>query len=97
MAEKTSSLTLMVVTLAGTGEPLKCDSLHLTVSDNLEGKSGGSYGIRPGHVKALISLSEGPLTAYRNGTPILQGKAGNGFATVERNTVTVVVDTFQKV
>ncbi|MBQ7936559.1 MAG: hypothetical protein IJ333_09500 [Clostridia bacterium] len=90
-------LTLSVVTLTGALKPVQCDSIRLTVSDNPEGKGGGSYGIRKGHVKALISLDAGPLTAYENGAPILQAQAGNGFATVDQDTVTVVVDTFKKI
>jgi len=94
--EQKESVILEVVTLSGTQPPLACDSVHLNVSDDLDGRGGGSYGIRQGHVNALISLQAGPLTAYQNGKVLLQAQAGDGFATVKDNKVTVVVDTFQK-
>ena len=95
MAEQqTPPQTLSVITYRGKRPPILCDSVHLNVSDNTQGQNGGSYGIRKGHVKALLSLSEGPLLAFLNGEQILSAKAGNGFASVEGDTVTVVVDNY---
>ncbi len=94
MANEHNSLTLEIVTFKGAKEPIACDSIHLTVQDDLQQKGGGSYGIRPGHAKALIALDEGPLAAYRQGQMILRARVGTGFATVHNDTVTVVTEDF---
>ena len=51
------SLTLKVVTPNGEREAVTCDSVHLSVQDNGQGKGGGRYGIRSGHVQALLSVA----------------------------------------
>ena len=95
MAEQqTLPLTLLIITPKGKQPPLFCDSVQLTVSDNTDGKNGGSYGIRKGHIKALLSLDTGTIHAYLDGAKILAAKAGNGFASVDSDTVTVVVDEY---
>ena len=76
---------------------LSCDSVHLTVSDGADGKGGGSYGIRKGHVKSLISLDKGKITAYLSGEKVLEAQCSQGFATVEKNTVTVITESFWEV
>ena len=90
-----SDLKLSVVTLAGTMEPIECDSVQLNVADNAEGKGGGSYGIHKGHIKSLFSLATGTLTALKNGETVLKAATGDGFATVQNDTVTVVVNQFE--
>lgn len=87
-------LTLKIVTPRGGYGPYACDSIHLTVSDNAKGKGGGSYGIRAGHIKALLSLSAGKISAYRSGGLVLAGVCGNGFATVAQDAVTVVAEEY---
>ena len=88
-------LSLKIITPQGTIGPYICDSIHLNVSDDLEGKGGGSYGIRQGHAKAMLSLQAGILDAYLNENQILLAKVGCGFASVEQNVVNVVVETCQ--
>ncbi|MBQ7094907.1 MAG: hypothetical protein IJN80_00430 [Clostridia bacterium] len=88
-------LSLKVITPQGVLGPFECDSVHLTISDDLSGKGGGSYGIRPGHTKALLSLQEGPLDADLEEQCVFFAKAGSGFASIEQNIVTVVVETCQ--
>ncbi len=90
------TLTLSVVTLSGTMEPVECDSVQLNVADTAEGKGGGSYGIHPGHIKSLFSLAAGTLTALKNGETVLKAAIGDGFANVENDTVTVVTDRYEK-
>jgi len=91
-----SELTLTVVTPDRAYSPLRCDSVHLTVCDNEKGRGGGSCGIRPGHIDALFALEPGPLTASLNGQKLLTARCGGGFATVSRNRVTVVTDTYSE-
>ncbi len=85
-------LTLKIVTPSGALKPVCCDSVHLNVSDDAAGKGGGSYGIRQGHVRSVLLLSEGITTAHKNGEIVFSVKTGNGFAAVESNTVTVCVE-----
>ena len=87
-------LILNIVTPGGARDPIECDSVHLTICDDLSGKGGGSYGVRAGHAKALFSLDKGAVKALLSGQSVLTGESGMGFATVERNTVTVVTEGF---
>lgn len=85
-------LSLKIVTPEGAREPIACDSVRLTICDNTEGKGGGSCGIRPGHENALLGLEKGPLAAFLAGEQIFSAACGNGFATVDHDVVTVVVE-----
>lgn len=87
-------LTLIIVTPAGAAQPVQCDSVHLTVCDDLQGRGGGSYGIRAGHTKTLLALEKGSLAAFVSGETVLAGKSGSGFATVDKDVVTAVVEFF---
>ena len=89
-----AELTLNIVTPKCTYGPFRCDSIHLSVSDDAKGKGGGGCGIRKGHAKALLSLEEGNLKAFHAGETILIGKSGCGFATVDKDVVTAVIETF---
>lgn len=89
-----TELTLNIVTPKCTYGPFQCDSVHLTVGDDTKGKGGGSCGIRKGHAKSLLSLEEGVIKAFHAGENILTGKSGCGFATVDKDIVTAVVETF---
>ena len=89
-----AELTFKIVTPKGAHGPVPCDSIHLTVRDSAHGKGGGSYGIRPGHTKAILTLDAGTITAFLTGKTVLSGACGQGFATVEQNTVTAVVEEF---
>ena len=85
-------LTLKIISKDGSLAPVECDSVHLTVSDDNNGGGGGSMGIRPGHIKSLISLDRCPVTAYLEGKEMFSRIADSGFATVENDTVTVVTE-----
>ena len=92
-----SRLILKLVTPEAALEPVPCDSVHLTVCDDAKGKGGGSYGIRPGHTKTLFALDAGPIRAFLDGTCIFSGRTGGGFATVDGDAVTAVVESFETV
>lgn len=89
-----SKLILKIVTPSGNRDPIRCDSVHLTICDDLNGKGGGSYGIRAGHAKSLLTLDQGVIQAFLAGQTVLAGESDIGFATVERNIVTVVTEAF---
>lgn len=87
-------LTLKIVTPKEVYGPFTCDSIRLTVSDAADGHGGGSYGIHAGHTASLLSLSKGKLQAFSSGKPILEGTCDGGFASVERDAVTAVVEEY---
>ncbi len=87
-------LTLNIVTPAGALPPVECDSIHLAVADNGEEKGGGSYGIRPGHIQALLALERGGIAAFLRGEKIFFGESGAGFASVDHDVVTAVLEDF---
>ena len=89
-----SELILNIVTPNGARDPILCDSVQLTICDDLSGRGGGSYGIMAGHAKALLSLDKGVIKAFLSAQNVLTGESGAGFATVEENTVTVVTEEF---
>lgn len=85
-------LTLKIISKDGSSSPVECDSIHLTVCDNTMGKGGGSMGIRQGHIKSLICLDKGPVTAYVGGKEVFSTVTDGGFATVENDAITVVTE-----
>lgn len=85
-------MQLIIATPKGSLKPLECDSIHLNVTNDSKDKKGGSYGIRKGHVKALLSLEKGEISAYLNGEKIYSAITTKGFATVDNDIVTVAVE-----
>lgn len=89
-------LTLKIVTPRGAREPVVCQSVHLTVCGDERDRGGGSYGIRPGHARAVFSLAEdGAITALRESRCVFSGRCGGGFAAVDGDTLTVVTERFE--
>ena len=88
-------LTLSIVTPTGSYGPFECDSVHLNICDDTEDKKGGSYGIRKGHTKSVLSLACGTVTALLSGKTVFFAKSGDGFAFVDKNTVNVSVETIE--
>ena len=87
-------IALNIITPQGTYGPYHCDSVHLTVCDSKNGKGGGSYGVRKGHAKALLALDEGYMDGFLSQKIVIQGKSGCGFATIDEDTITAVVESF---
>lgn len=85
-------MQLIIATPKGSILPIECDSVHLNICDDIKGKNGGNYGIRKGHAKALFSLEKGNVTALLNGKTVYSATTTKGFATVDNNVVTVVVE-----
>ena len=68
-----------------------CDAVSLWERDSVDGRNGGSIGIRPGHLPAVIALAEnGPLRVTRQGKTVIAAKVIGGFARVEPGSVTVL-------
>ena len=85
-------MQLIIATPKGSILPIECDSVHLNICEDIKGKNGGNYGIRKGHAKALFSLEKGDVTALLNGKTVYSATTTKGFATVDNNVVTVVVE-----
>ncbi len=85
-------MQLIIATPKGSTTPIECDSIHINICDDTKGKNGGNYGIRKGHAKALFSLEKGNVTALLNGETVYSATTTKGFATVDKDKVTVVVE-----
>ena len=85
-------MQLIIATPKGTLSSVECDSVHLNICDDKKGKNGGNYGIRKGHVKSLFSLEKGSVTAFLNGETVYSATTTKGFATVDNDIITVVVE-----
>ena len=85
-------LDLSVVTPSGSAAQVRCDSVTLPAADGKDGKGGGSLGIRPGHIQALIALAPGRVVAKHGGKVLLSLTVGSGYAAVTGDRVTVVTD-----
>ena len=87
-----SPLTLKIVTPEGDDRTLSCDSVILWMAPDARGKGEGSIGIRKGHTDAVIALGNGPLEAHLEGKSVFSARTEGGFATVLRDTVTVITN-----
>lgn len=87
-------MQLIIATPKGSKKPIECDSVHLNICDDANGKNGGSYGIKKGHVKALFSLEKGNVTALLNSETVYSATTTKGFATVDNDVITVAVEEF---
>ncbi|MBR3767763.1 MAG: hypothetical protein IKL10_05940 [Clostridia bacterium] len=85
-------LTLVIVTPEGALPQIRCESITLTVKDNEKGKGGGSYGIRKGHTNSLIATDKGEVRAFINGEKVFSVLLSEGFAGVDKNTVTITAN-----
>lgn len=85
-------LELKIVSLNKSIDPVKCDSVNLILCDDDMGNGGGSIGIRQGHIKSLLSVAKGKVTAYLDGKEVFSCQTEGGFATVENDIVTVVTE-----
>ena len=87
----TGKLTLHIVSPNGkTNRELVCDSVRLCICDGQKGRNGGSYGIHPGHTKSIFALAPGSITAFSEDTAPVEIPINGGFASVDRNKVTII-------
>lgn len=96
MTDTEQRMILEIITPNGRLERMECDSVHLTLSDTRDGRGGGAFGIRRGHADCVLLLSDGATVAMSDGEEVLSVHTGDGFAVIESNVVSVVVDRAQK-
>lgn len=89
-------LTFSLFTPKGQLTCVECDGVRLSIADSASGEFSGSYGIRRGHAKAVLSLAEGKIFATDNGQEIFSAECSGGFAIVDNNEVRVTVDKAEK-
>lgn len=92
MREAKKCVILEIITPKGITERVECDSVRLCLADDKNGRGGGSYGVRAGHTYSILLLAEGTTEAQKDGERVLTLKTGEGFATVDKDTVTVAVE-----
>ena len=86
-----SGLLFRVLTPAKEVCSCRCDTVNLIEKDNVEGRGGGSIGIRRGHLPAVVSLEEGgSVRASAEGTTVFEAIVRGGFARVDSSSVTVL-------
>ncbi len=91
MAER-NRLTLRLLTPQGIAAEIACSRVRLELSDDAQGHGGGSVGILPGHLPALMALEAGRIIAARSGSETFTAQIGQGIARVEGDIVTVLTD-----
>ena len=86
-------MLLRIVTPAGELAAVDCDSVHLNIPDDAEGKNGGSMGIRRGHSPALAAIAEGEIKAFSDGVLQAAVQVSDGFASVKDDVIMVIAST----
>ena len=69
----------------------------MTICDDIDDKKGGCYGVRKGHAKALLALDEGNIEGISLQKIVVRGKSGCGFATIDKNVIVAVVESFLEI
>ena len=87
-------IVFRIVTPDGIKANTDCESVNVFARDNEKGEGGGSVGIRPGHLPAIVALGKGEVCAFRDNKKVCSAFVEGGFAIVRDNTVTVMTDTF---
>lgn len=87
-----NKLFLKVVTPEGQFCFIECDSVIFQISDDMNGRGAGSYGVRKGHAKSVFSVCAGNLAAYDDGKTVLSAEIADGFALMDSNTLTVTTE-----
>ena len=90
-------LTVEIITPKGVKFKNNCTSVQFNVADNAKGGYGGSYGVRAGHAKAIFALEKGLVKVFDDNELILNCECGDGFATVDNNNLSLVVESFAEV
>ena len=89
--EKTMLLTIVVPD--GKKTAVRCDAVRFQIPDGVKNKpTGGSVGIHPGHMDALMSVDAGEVTASLAGKPVLHCSVDAGLAMVQKDAVTILTD-----
>ena len=84
---------LLTITTPDQTRSMRCDAVNFLVPDSPDNpNTGGSIGIRRGHVDALMAIAPGRLTARAGGNTVLAVEVSAGFAVIRRDEITIIVD-----
>ena len=87
--EKTMLLSIVVPD--GKETSVRCDAVRFQIPDGAKNKpTGGSVGIHPGHMDALISVAAGEVTASLAGKTVLHCTVDAGLAMVQKDAVNIM-------
>lgn len=89
-------ITVEIITPMGVEFKKECTTVQFNVADDAKGGYGGSYGVRAGHAKAIFALKKGLVKVLSGTELILNCNCGDGFATVDENAVSLVVESFDE-
>lgn len=79
-------IKLRVVTPQGLLLETKCDSLVMPAAD------GGLIGVRYGHTKAIIALSNGKIKATLGGRIIAETSVPGGYARIDKDEAVIITE-----
>lgn len=82
---------LEIISADGREASVTCDRLFIDIADGKNEKKGGSYGIHPGHAKAVFVLKQGDISAFSGNETVLRKTVDGGIAYVENEKVTVLI------
>ena len=94
MGENAALIRLLLVTPDGKRTETECDEVRLSAPDGVQGRGGGSFGVRRGHIAALAALEKGEVCALTGGKPVLRAEIPGGFARIDGESVTVMTGSF---
>lgn len=87
--EKTMMLSIVVPD--GKETSIRCDAVRFQIPDGAKNKpTGGSVGIHPGHMDALMSVDAGEVTASLAGKTVLHCTVDAGLAMVQKDAVNIM-------
>jgi len=87
--EKTMMLSIVVPD--GKETSIRCDAVRFQIPDGVKNKpTGGSVGIHPGHMDALMSVAAGEVTASLAGKTVLHCTVDAGLAMVQKDAVNIM-------
>lgn len=87
-----ADLQVRIISPSGVLAEAQGKSLHLPLAETKDHRCGGDYNIHPGHVAAVLVLSDGAFRLLDGERIVLSGRLGDGIATVEHDSVTVLSD-----
>ena len=90
-------LIVEIITPMGTKFKKSCTSIQFNVADNSKGNYCGSYGVRAVHAKSILAIQKGSVKVFNDGELIFNCECGDGFATVDNNTVALVVESLKEI
>lgn len=88
MSEK---MIVDIISADGPANSVVCDRLQVNVADDTGNNKGGSYGIHPGHAKAVLVLSDGEILAFKGQDQVFKQYFNGGIAYIDREKIKILI------